>query len=64
MDEAKAQPLRYQVFVMGPNDLLRTSAGAARLFTSLEEAQRVATEEGGFVQPAGQSSPGGFDRPF
>ena len=55
---------RYQVFVIGPNDVLRTPAGDVRLFTSIEEARQAAAEHGGLVQPAGAAPPGGFDRTF
>jgi hypothetical protein len=55
---------RYQVFIIGPNDVLRTQAGAVRLFDTLEDAQQAAREHGGFVQPAGAAPPGGFDRTF
>ena len=55
---------RYQVFVIGPNDVLRTPTGSVRLFTSIEEARQAAAEHGGFVQPAGAAPPGGFDRSF
>ena len=55
---------RWQVFVIGPNDFLRTPAGDVRLFTSVEEARQAAQEHGGFVQPAGSAPPGGFDRSF
>lgn len=64
MSDEKPQGPRYQVFVMGPNDVLRTPAEVVRFFTSLAEAQQIADEQGGFVQPAGQSPPGGFDRAF
>ncbi len=57
-------PARWQVFVIGPNDFVRTAAGEVRLFTSVEDAQRAAQEFGGFVQVAGSSAPGGFDRTF
>jgi hypothetical protein len=60
----RAGAARYQVFVIGPNDFLRTPAGDIRLFTSMEEAHQAAREHGGFVQPEGSSPPGGFDRPF
>jgi hypothetical protein len=56
-------PERYQVFVIGPNDFLRTPAGNVRLFTSYEEARRAVEEHGGFIQPAGSAPPAGFDRP-
>lgn len=55
---------RFQVFVIGPNDVLCTPAGTVRLFDTQEEAQRAALEHGGFVQPAGAAPPGGFDRTF
>ena len=55
---------RYQVFVIGPNDVLRTPAGTVRLFDTHDEAQAAAKEHGGFVQTAGAAPPGGFDRPF
>lgn len=55
---------RWQVFVPGPNDFVRTPAGAVRLFASVEEAQAAAAEHGGFVQPAGAAPPAGFDRTF
>jgi hypothetical protein len=54
---------RYQVFVIGPNDLLRTPAGTVRLFDTHAEAHAAAQEYGGFVQPASAAPPGGFDRP-
>ena len=55
---------RWQVFVIGPNDFVRTPAGDIRQFTSIEDAQRTAQEMGGFVQVAGSVPPGGFDRTF
>ena len=55
---------RFQVFVIGPNDVLRTPAGTVRLFDTQAEAQAAANEHGGFVQPAGAAPPGGFDRTF
>jgi hypothetical protein len=55
---------RYQIFIIGPNDVLRTPSGTVRLFDTLEDAQRAAQDHGGFVQPAGASPPGGFDRTF
>ena len=55
---------RYQVFVIDPNDFLRTPGGKVRYFTSIEEARRAAADHGGFVQAAGDSPPGGFDRSF
>ena len=55
---------RFQVFVIGPNDVLRTTSGSVRLFDTHEEAQAAAAEHGGFVQPAGATPLGGFDRPF
>jgi len=55
---------RFQVFVIGPNDVLRTAAGTVRLFETHEAAQAAANTHGGFVQPAGAAPPGGFDRPF
>ena len=57
-------PQRFQVFVIGPNDVLRTTSGSVRLFDTHEEAQAAAGEHGGFVQAAGAAPPGGFDRPF
>ena len=55
---------RFQVFVIGPNDVLRSPAGTVRLFDTQAEAQAAAEEHGGFVQPAGAAPPGGFDRSF
>ena len=55
---------RFQVFVIGPNDLLRTAAGAVRIFDSYQAAQEAVAEHGGFIQPAGTPPPGGFDRTF
>lgn len=60
---APSEGQRFQVFVIGPNDVLRTPAGNPRLFDSHEEAQAAAQEHGGFVQAAGAAPPGGFDHP-
>jgi hypothetical protein len=60
---SRPEPERWQVFVIGPNDFLRTPAGQVRLFTSIAEARQAAAEHGGFVQAAGDAPPGGFDRP-
>ena len=55
---------RYKVYVTAMGDVLRTPAGVVRIFTDLKEAQAVAAEEYGFVQPANSPSPGGHDRTF
>ena len=55
---------RYQVFVIGPNDWLRTSAGDVRIYDTIAAAQAAAATAGGFVQTAGAAAPGGFDRTF
>jgi hypothetical protein len=58
-----SSPERYQVFVIGPNDFLRTPAGSVRIFTTYDDAQQAVREHGGFIQTAGDAPPAGFDRP-
>lgn len=55
---------RYQLFVIGPNDLLRTSSGKAQLFDTFEDAEAAMREHGGIIQPEGARPPGGFDHSF
>lgn len=60
---ASTKQQRFQVFVIGPNDFLRTLAGNVRLFDTHEAALAAANEHGGFVQAEGSAPPGGFDHP-
>jgi hypothetical protein len=55
-------PTRWQVWLVGHGDFLRTPAGNVRLFTDLEDAKQVALEVGGIVQVEGAPLLGGFDR--
>ncbi len=55
-------PFRWQVWLVGLGDYLRTPAGAVRYFTSAEEAKQTAQEVGGIVQIEGAPPLGGFDR--
>jgi len=54
--------LRWQVWLVGLGDYLRTPAGAVRFFASKEEAEQTAREVGGIVQVEGAPMLGGFDR--
>ena len=53
---------RWQVWLVGLGDYLRTPAGAVRFYTSVDEAKRTAEEVGGIVQIEGAPPLGGFDR--
>ena len=53
---------RWQVWLVGMGDFLRTNAGEVRYFGSVEEAQRAAEQTGGIVQLEGAPLLGGFDR--
>ncbi len=60
--EASPRATRWQVWLVGLGDYLRTPSGAVRLFTSIDEAQQTAQEVGGIVQVEGAPMLGGFDR--
>ncbi|MGH2583894.1 MAG: hypothetical protein ACRDJE_03180 [Dehalococcoidia bacterium] len=62
MTQSPQPPLRWQVWLVGLGDYLRTPAGAVRFFTSKEEADQTAREVGGIVQVEGAPMLGGFDR--
>jgi hypothetical protein len=53
---------RWQVWLVGLGDFLRTPSGAIRLFRTVEEAKQAAQEAGGIVQVEGAPVLGGFDR--
>lgn len=53
---------RFKVYIGAQGDLVRDSNGTIRVFTDIDEAQRVARAEHGMVLPLNASSPGGFDR--
>lgn len=57
---AKVQ--RWQVWLVGLGDYLRTPAGGVQFFFALDEAQQAAREVGGIVQLEGAPGLGGFDR--
>jgi hypothetical protein len=59
---APPPPPRWQVWLVGLGDHLRTPAGAVRFFVSREEAEQAAREAGGIVQIEGAPPLGGFDR--
>jgi hypothetical protein len=61
-DDAPGMTVRWQVWLVGHGDYLRTPAGAVRFFTSLDEAKQAAQEVGGIVQVEGAPMLGGFDR--
>lgn len=57
------QTRRFKIFYTNGNgDFLRTSMGAIREFTDVEEAQATAARVGGMVLPWDAPAPGGFDR--
>jgi hypothetical protein len=58
----QTQTGRWQVWLVGQGDYLRTTGGAVRLYTSLEAAKQAAQEVGGIVQVEGAPMLGGFDR--
>lgn len=58
----KQRPDRWQVWLVGLGDHLRTAAGAIRFFDSRDEAEQTAREVGGIVQIEGAPALGGFDR--
>lgn len=60
--ESRAGGVRWQVWLVGHGDYLRTPAGEVRYFTEMEEAKRSAEEVGGIVQVEGAPMLGGFDR--
>ena len=62
MTQETQRPTRWQVWLVGLGDYLRTPAGAVRFFSSIEEAKQTAQEVGGIVQIEGAPSLGGFDR--
>jgi hypothetical protein len=53
---------RWQVWLVGLGDYLRTNAGEVRFFGSVDEAKRAAEQTGGIVQVEGAPLLGGFDR--
>jgi hypothetical protein len=53
---------RWQVWLVGLGDFLRTTAGEVRYFPTVAEAQRAAEQAGGIVQVEGAPLLGGFDR--
>jgi hypothetical protein len=55
-------PARWQVWLVGLGDFLRTRSGEVRWFTSLDEAKEAARDVGGIVQIEGAPMLGGFDR--
>jgi hypothetical protein len=57
-----ARSTRWQVWLVGLGDYLRTPGGAIRLFLTVEEAKQVAQQAGGIVQVEGAPLLGGFDR--
>jgi len=59
-----AETPRYKIYVPAAGDVLRTPAGIVRVFADLKEAQALAAEEYGFVQPENAPAPGGHDRTF
>ncbi len=62
MTQESQRPTRWQVWLVGLGDYLRTPAGAIRFFSSIEEAKQSAQEVGGIVQIEGAPPLGGFDR--
>ncbi len=62
MADSSKQPVRFQVWLVGLGDYLRTPAGAVRFFVSANEATLAAQEAGGIVQTEGAPGLGGFDR--
>ncbi len=62
MIQSSQQSVRWQVWLVGLGDFLRTPAGAVQFFTSLDEAKQKAQEVGGIVQVEGAPLLGGFDR--
>ena len=62
MTQRQTPITRWQVWLVGHGDYLRTSAGTVRFFTSLDEAKQTAQEVGGIVQIEGAPGLGGFDR--
>ena len=62
MTQETQRPTRWQVWLVGLGDYLRTPAGAVRFFSSIEEAKQTAQEVGGIVQIEGAPPLGGFDR--
>ena len=62
MTQETQRPTRWQVWLVGLGDYLRTPAGALRFFSSIEEAKQTAQEVGGIVQIEGAPPLGGFDR--
>ncbi len=61
-ETAQQSPLRWQVWLVGLGDYLRTPAGAIRFFTARDDAEQTAREVGGIVQIEGAPPLGGFDR--
>jgi hypothetical protein len=61
-DPQPAPNVRWQVWLVGHGDFLRTPAGEVRYFTDIEAAKRSAGEAGGIVQVEGAPLLGGFDR--
>ena len=61
-EPTQQSPLRWQVWLVGQGDYLRTPAGAIRFFTARDDAERIAREVGGIVQIEGAPPLGGFDR--
>lgn len=53
---------RWQVWLVGHGDFLRTPAGDVRLFADLADAKQTAQDVGGIVQVEGAPMLGGFDR--
>ncbi len=62
MSEPSPPPLRWQVWLVGLGDYLRTPAGAVRYFSTVEAAKQTAQEVGGIVQIQGAPPLGGFDQ--
>ena len=60
--QSSARDTRWQVWLVGLGDFLRTNAGEVRFFGSVEEAKRAAEQAGGIVQVEGAPLLGGFDR--
>jgi hypothetical protein len=61
-ESSPAQGPRWQVWLVGLGDFLRTPAGEVRRFSRLDEAQQTAESVGGIVQLEGAPLLGGFDR--